>query len=254
MDDKTQEEVMRLLAEPVPEIDLKWRIGKINDAKTSAKVFVYVTSRKVYSLLDEVVGCGNWQNKMPVAGPCGGLMQGLSIRIDGEWVTKWDGADVTPVEGVKGTFSASIKRAAVLWGIGRYLYAMPKSKVKLTSNGDHYACKNGKVFLRWDQPKMPAWALPGGSGSPDRTAKPSAKTTSQKSGQTMSETLNGFIDEMDNCTVAEMRAISQRIKDSGLEGDNLQILRDAKQTRLAQIDIDADNGPPEDEYPNPHKQ
>ena len=38
------------------------------------------------------------------------------------WVTKTDGADDTTIEGAKGGISDALKRAAVQFGIGRYLY------------------------------------------------------------------------------------------------------------------------------------
>ena len=46
----------------------------------------------------------------------------LSINIDGTWITKSDGADDSNIEGAKGGISDALKRAAVLFGIGRYLY------------------------------------------------------------------------------------------------------------------------------------
>jgi len=38
------------------------------------------------------------------------------------WVTKSDGADDSSIESAKGGISDSLKRAAVQYGIGRYLY------------------------------------------------------------------------------------------------------------------------------------
>jgi len=46
----------------------------------------------------------------------------LSIRFGERWITKTDGAGDTGIEGEKGAISDSLKRSAVLWGIGRYLY------------------------------------------------------------------------------------------------------------------------------------
>ena len=40
----------------------------------------------------------------------------------GEWVEKSDGAGATAFEGEKGAISDALKRAAVCFGIGRYLY------------------------------------------------------------------------------------------------------------------------------------
>ncbi|WP_263317101.1 Rad52/Rad22 family DNA repair protein, partial [Enterobacter hormaechei] len=52
----------------------------------------------------------------------GGVECGISIKVEGEWITKWDAAENTQVEAVKGGRSGAMKRAAVQWGIGRYLY------------------------------------------------------------------------------------------------------------------------------------
>lgn len=41
---------------------------------------------------------------------------------DSQWIWKADGADESDIEGTKGALSDSFKRAAVSWGVGRYLY------------------------------------------------------------------------------------------------------------------------------------
>jgi hypothetical protein len=56
----------------------------------------YIESRVIMDRLDAVAGIGNWQNRFE-KGPDGGVICGISIRIDHEWVTKWDGAE-TPDE------------------------------------------------------------------------------------------------------------------------------------------------------------
>src|SRR5690606_39028946 len=52
-----------------------------------------------------------------------------------EWVTKFDGAENTAVEAVKGGLSDSMKRAAAQWGIGRYLYTLESVWVPLDERG-----------------------------------------------------------------------------------------------------------------------
>lgn len=71
--------------------------------------------------LDDVVGPGNWEDSF-VETAKGRTICTLKIRVDGEWISKSDGAGDTDVEGEKGSLSDSLKRAAVKWGIGRYLY------------------------------------------------------------------------------------------------------------------------------------
>lgn len=89
--------------------------------KDYAFALPFVDARAVMNRLDAVVGPGNWQNAY-AAGPSGGNLCGISLKVNGEWITKWDGAENTDFEETKGGLSSAFKRAAVLWGIGRYLY------------------------------------------------------------------------------------------------------------------------------------
>jgi hypothetical protein len=115
--------------------DIEFRAGATNKDKTSALALPYITSRAVMDRLDTVVGPENWRDEYR-PGPDGGVLCGLSIRIDGEWLTKWDGAENTAYEPVKGGLSDSFKRSAVKWGIGRYLYSLPAVWVKATAYGN----------------------------------------------------------------------------------------------------------------------
>lgn len=116
------------LREPFAADEIEWRIGQAgkSNGKPWARVLAYVTNRAIMDRLDDVCGPENWQNEYR-AGPEGGIVCGISIRVHrGEWVTKWDGAENTEIEGVKGGLSGAMKRAAVQWGIGRYLYDLPE--------------------------------------------------------------------------------------------------------------------------------
>ena len=137
--------------------EIEWRAGATNGDKTKAMAVAYITSRAIMNRLDAVVGPENWRdNYMP--GPSGGVMCGLSIRVNGEWITKYDGADNSDIEAVKGGFSDAIKRAAVKWGIGRYLYDL---------DGQWVRCEVfGKTIKLSEQPKLPVWAIPGGKKQP----------------------------------------------------------------------------------------
>ena len=103
------------LKRPFPVAKLHWRRGQGGSGD-----LVYITSRDVMDRLDHVFGPAGWSNKDVWVG--GRMVCELSCKIDGEWVTKSDGADDSQIEGAKGGLSDALKRAAVLWGIGRYLY------------------------------------------------------------------------------------------------------------------------------------
>ncbi|CAK0728692.1 TPA: Rad52/Rad22 family DNA repair protein [Escherichia coli] len=109
--------------EPFSPEDIEWRIqqsGKTRDGKVWAMVLAYVTNRAIMKRLDDVCGKAGWRNEYRDIPNNGGVECGISIKIDSEWVTKWDAAENTQVEAVKGGRSGAMKRAAVQWGIGRY--------------------------------------------------------------------------------------------------------------------------------------
>ena len=99
--------------------------------------------------LDDVVGPENWSCKYPFTGCCE-----ISIHVYGRWVTKSNGAGESDFEGEKGQYSDSFKRAAVLWGVGRYLYDLPNEWVPIQARG--------KSYVLSVTPKLPAWATPNG--------------------------------------------------------------------------------------------
>lgn len=108
------DEIYQALSRPWPPGAVKQRKGPGN------KMLSYVDARQVQNRLDEVVGSGNWQTHFTEV--CGNYCCTLAIKIDGEWVAKSDGAGGTSIEGEKGGFSDAFKRAAVSFGVARYLY------------------------------------------------------------------------------------------------------------------------------------
>jgi hypothetical protein len=86
------------------------------------KMLTYIDARAVMNRLDEVVGPGGWSTKMVEVKGVVVCELSLNIGPDGMWITKCDGAGETDIEGEKGQFSDAFKRAAVHFGIGRYLY------------------------------------------------------------------------------------------------------------------------------------
>lgn len=167
------------LTKPFNEDELEWRLQSCGEknGRFWGKVLCYVTNRAIQQRLDDVIGVDNWHNEYKqIDGKEAGMLCGISIRVtheDGtsEWVTKWDGADNTDIESVKGGLSGAMKRAAVQWGIGRYLYGLKENWAKVSDSGIYNGkTKDGRWF-KWNPPELPSWALPN-----DITLK---KTTSQ---------------------------------------------------------------------------
>lgn len=123
------DEILNQLAAPFPPDRVSWRVGPTTQDKTKGQALAYIDARDVMARLDEVVGAGMWASELIPMWP-GAVSCRLSICIDGQWVTKSDMAGATgDIENekeremaVKGAGSDSLKRAAVQWGVGRYLY------------------------------------------------------------------------------------------------------------------------------------
>lgn len=118
------------LREPFPVDRISWRVGSTTKDKSRGMALAYIDARDVQDRLDAVVGPENWQNRYPHAN--GKTVCEIAIRYgDNEWITKSDGAGDSDFEAEKGAMSDAFKRAAVKWGIGRYLYDVPSIWVDL---------------------------------------------------------------------------------------------------------------------------
>lgn len=124
------------LAAPFPPTSISWRVGSTNREKTKGMALAYIDARDVMERLDTVVGPGGWQDRYEIHGAR--TICTLSLRIGDEWVAKSDGAGDTDVEAEKGALSDAFKRAAVKWGVGRYLYALDAPWVEIEAFGKSF--------------------------------------------------------------------------------------------------------------------
>ena len=148
-----QKEIMELLQAPFRLEEIEFRVGSTNKEKTKGLALTYVTNRAIQNRLDEVFGCFGWKNEYK-EWKGNSQLCGISIWLEDrkEWVTKWDGADDSNMDAVKGGLSDSMKRCAYQWGIGRYLYQLPQVWCDITPFGKSYKLSK--------KPTLPKWALP----------------------------------------------------------------------------------------------
>lgn len=175
---KSAEEIQKLLADPFEPHDIEWRVqqsGVSSNGKPWTMVIPYVTNRAIQQRLDDAVGFDGWENIYQEAANGNGYLCGLKVRIGDKWITKWDGSEYTQVEALKGALSGAMKRAAVQFGIGRYLYSLEtefaacnvvESRFSATGefifiSKDKKGNKSGlNVNAEWFPPQLPNWALP----------------------------------------------------------------------------------------------
>ena len=168
-------DIVDKLKAPFDPFDVEWRVqsvGKTQASKLWAIVIPYVTNRAIQERLDEVCGIEGWKNEFSETPNGKGILCGISIKFgttDPEWITKWDGAEDTAVEAVKGGLSSAMKRAAVQWGVGRYLYRLEAVILtpldKQPANMADYIMtpvkiEGKKTRIYFKRPNLPTWALP----------------------------------------------------------------------------------------------
>lgn len=147
------EAIIHDLAAPFAPSEIHWRVGSTNKkmfdkgkaTERKGLPLAYVNARDVMERLDAVLGAENWSDKYQESQKR--LFCSLALRINGEWISKTDGAGDTDMEGQKGGISDAFKRAAVKWGIGRYLY---ESKAEWITLDEYWRLPknfNGEKYL-----------------------------------------------------------------------------------------------------------
>lgn len=147
------------------EIPYKWRVQSAN--QYGASCVAYIDARDVQDLLDKVVGSMNWSCEYYEHK--GNLFCKIGIKdtdyADGEWTWKSDCGTESNVEKQKGEASDAFKRAAVMWGVGRFLYSLDIIKLPVKERNGKYVPFSAKAnkFVYGDD--VSAWckALTDGS-------------------------------------------------------------------------------------------
>ncbi len=184
------------LCEPFPPDRVSWRVGSTSGDKTRGLALGYIDARDVMQRLDEVVGPENWQCRYSHAENKTVCEIGILIpRHEDmpEWVWKADGAGDTDFEAEKGALSDAFKRAAVRWGIGRYLYDLPAEWVHIEPAGKSYRIKEHELkrltaILQGQAPPPPP---------PTNSRDPSWK--GEKTKTELKNAVRGIVQEIEAC-------------------------------------------------------
>jgi hypothetical protein len=147
----------RALSAPFDLSEVRFKPAVVSGNRALA--LAYVDARVIQDRLDEVLGAEGWQDSYRCL-PDGSVVCRLRLRLGDEWVTKMDvgGPSEQPDGGdrMKAAFSDALKRAAVKFGVGRYLYRLPSQWVDYDPQR--------RQFVR--PPTLPAFALPEKEAAP----------------------------------------------------------------------------------------
>lgn len=142
----------RHLSQPFHPNEIKWKAQSVKANRCLA--VAYIDARLVMDRLDDAAGVDGWRTQYEVL-QCGSVVCRLSVLTPyGMWVEKSDVGSPSeqPDAGdrLKAAFSDALKRAAVHFGIGRYLYRLGHQWV------DYDPVKKRPAV----QPSLPAFAIP----------------------------------------------------------------------------------------------
>lgn len=176
--DVTKQTLARL-REPFPSRAINWRVGRMNREKMVGQALPYLDARNIQSRLDDILGAENWAVEYKSSPLPNGLICRLGIKVGDAWVFKEDGAQLDDVDAqnnnemaIKGAYTDAFKRAAVMWGIGRYLYDYKAPTVPIE-------IRRGRPVLAQDPPALPAHMRPADEVEPVPAQDAAAPVASQ---------------------------------------------------------------------------
>ena len=152
------------LRAPFDPADVDFRPQGNPNGNGKAQAVCYIDARAVADRLDDVVGPGAWSFTYEPLVIDKGQIQIAKGRLTIHGVTKEDVGEASNFDASKGCVSDALKRAAVLWGIGRYLYDVGGEWVTL----DQYKRISREDVQRL-RGKLPT---PNGKTPPHRTPQP----------------------------------------------------------------------------------
>lgn len=135
-ENRTDQEILAKLSAPLADNEIEWKVQTVSNGNRGLQALVvpYVTSRAAMQRLDDVFGM-NWSCSERVINLNGvfGIECTISV-LDGTGnviTSRSDVAEPTHIEPLKGGSSDAFKRAAVKFGIGRFLYSLPTQFVSI---------------------------------------------------------------------------------------------------------------------------
>ena len=161
-----QTRVFNELAKPFPASEVQWKVQVVSKDKRRALVLAYLDARAVMDRLDAVVGPTGWSDSyevypadssidhQTVQAKCRLTILGISKEDVGEGSMQGEQSSSS----VKAAVSDALKRAAVKFGIGRYLYRLESVWV------DYDDAKKRPL----ETPSLPDWAVLDETPAPTR--------------------------------------------------------------------------------------
>lgn len=166
------QEVYQKLRQPFEPRFIDWKINNYNSAKTKAMITFHIDARAVQHRLNEVLGVEGWSFTYTELEKDEGVHGKLTIFVtpdkmkyekSGEdcllrEVTREDvgyASTTNKAEWYKDAVSDALKRCAVHFGVGHFLYALPYLWIELTEPGQKYLNDDQTEYIsNWLKDKL----------------------------------------------------------------------------------------------------
>jgi len=130
-------EMLEILSRPFDPKEVEVKVQVVSKDRAKGQVVAYVDARTVLDRLDEAVGPTGWSDGYEVLNNGtdydGRRLVEVKCTLTVLGISK---EDVGEGDSLKAAFSDALKRAAVKFGVGRYLYRLPKVWVDLDERGN----------------------------------------------------------------------------------------------------------------------
>lgn len=177
---------------------LEWRVqscGKKEDGTIWCRVLAYIDNRAIMERLDSVFG-PTWSQEEGYSMTGNKAVCIVKLHCDNRTVT---GSCQVPldkdddIDPYKTAASGAMKRAAVLLGIGRYLYDMQETWGVISERGQYHGKTKDGTRFKWNPPSLddakPAEPMVDYTPSPASAPAPAKKATVSSSGDDQPMTL-----------------------------------------------------------------
>lgn len=170
------------LRAPFDPADVAFRVQGKAGASGKAQVVAYIDARAVQDRLDDVIGAGAWAFDWQPITFKGDDLSIVKGRLTIHGVTREDVGTASNFEPSKGAVSDALKRAAAMWGIGRYLYDVDAAWV--TVDGARISDATlAQLRARLPRPD----GSPAPRPAPQQTQRPTAPAQTQQSAPAASQ-------------------------------------------------------------------
>lgn len=200
-------EISTKLSKP---IKMSWRIanppkGGKWDTSKHYQAIPYIDARDVMNRLDKVVGIQSWSDSYKLIDE-----KTIQCRLTIHNISKSDVGDISTFSPMKGAYSDALKRAAVKFGIGRFLYETEKIFVKVNQYGEIQS----KDKLDAQQKKMGIYRKVNVEKiNKEKYIAEKEQTTSNHTQQAIESAANELILSIQNSkTIEELTALKDRVE------------------------------------------